>query len=508
MADAVPDDRTDHPDGARPGGAGRAARVRARVAAWTRHSSPVLRVWVAALAGTVAGVALAGSVSTPIGPFDTRVSVRPGLTGVTHVRLGPLGSIELDTHDTPVVVELRVQDLRLDEAERIADDPAVLRGLEEDLARDARVAVRRLSLRALLAGLGGGLLGAFAAAVAWSSLARGAAAAGLLVVGLGGTTALTFDPGAVAEPRYTGLISVAPTAVGRVDTIVERFGQYRAQLSELVRNVVTLYRTTQTLPTFDPGDRTIQVLHVSDIHLNPQAFDLIRLVVDQFGVDAVVDTGDITDWGSRPEAGALTPIREVGVPYVWVRGNHDSRRTQRAVAANPNAVVLDGEAAEVAGLRFWGIGDPRYTPDKTRPVGKDVEREEIGALADRLPAALSPALPVDVLVVHDPRAAEHAGDLVPLILSGHTHSADERRIGEATLLVEGSTGGAGLRGLQGEDPEPLTCTVLYFDPETRRLVAYDRISVRGLGETGARVERHLVSPPHDDGDEAGDGADR
>ena len=43
------------------------------------------------------------------------------------------------------------------------------------------------------------------------------------------------------------------------------------------------------------------LLHVSDLHLNPAGFDLMRQVVDQFQVDGVLDTGDITDWGSAPE---------------------------------------------------------------------------------------------------------------------------------------------------------------------------------------------------------------
>ena len=192
---------------------------------------------------------------------------------------------------------------------------------------------------------------------------------------------MSFDTEAVGEPEYSGLLTVAPTAVGDVEGVVDRFGEYRAQLTELVGNVVTLYRTAQGLPTFDPDDGTVRVLHVSDIHNNPQAFDLIELLVDQFDIDAVADTGDITDWGTEPETRLLDRIEDVGVPYVWVRGNHDSATTQRAVAGQPNAVVLDGDPATVAGLRFWGVADTRYTPNKDQPTGRDVEREQAEAVA-------------------------------------------------------------------------------------------------------------------------------
>jgi hypothetical protein len=63
---------------------------------------------------------------------------------------------------------------------------------------------------------------------------------------------------------------------------------------------------------------------------------------------------------------------------------------------------------------------------------------------------------------------------------------------ETLLLVEGSTGGAGLRALQGDEPVPLTASVLYFDRTSHSLEAYDTITVAGLGGTGATIERHIV----------------
>lgn len=115
--------------------------------------------------------------------------------------------------------------------------------------------------------------------------------------------------------------------------------------------------------------------------------------------------------------------------------------------------------------------------------------------------------PVDVAAVHDPITGEPLDGLVPVVLAGHTH---DRRVGPvipppegedaepepgATLMmVQGSTGGAGLRGLEGEDPEPLALSVLYFDPD-RRLVAYDDITVGGHGLSEAAVQRHLIDVP-------------
>ncbi len=81
------------------------------------------------------------------------------------------------------------------------------------------------------------------------------------------------------------------------------------------------------------------------------------------------------------------------------------------------------------------------------------------------------------------------------MLAGHTHEREVTRLDGGTLLmVQGSTGGAGLRALQGEFPEPLTCTVLYLDPETGALTAYDQITLGGLGQTEVTIEREVVGP--------------
>ena len=62
------------------------------------------------------------------------------------------------------------------------------------------------------------------------------------------------------------------------------------------------------------------------------------------------------------------------------------------------------------------------------------------------------------------------------------------------LMVEGSTGGAGLRGLESTEPLPLALSVLYFD-KTHTVAAYDDIKVGGTGQTQVALERHIVKPP-------------
>ena len=63
------------------------------------------------------------------------------------------------------------------------------------------------------------------------------------------------------------------------------------------------------------------------------------------------------------------------------------------------------------------------------------------------------------------------------------------------MLQQGSTGGAGLRGLQQEEPTPAEASVLYFDRADGDLLAYDDITLGGLGLASAQIERTVLTEP-------------
>jgi hypothetical protein len=164
----------------------------------------------------------------------------------------------------------------------------------------------------------------------------------------------------------------------------------------------------------------------------------------------------------------------------------------------------------VAGLTLVGTPDPRFTPDKSNgddEAGEDVLVESGQDLAE---FAESLSAPPAIALVHDPRQAAPLDGIAPVVLAGHTHEREVRELEEGTLLmVQGSTGGAGLRGLQGEFPEPLTCTVLYVDRDTGELRAYDEITLAGLGETEVTMQRTVLppaGPPVPDAADDGGGA--
>jgi predicted phosphodiesterase len=460
-----------------------------------RSSLVAAEVALIGVVGALLGLLVAGSVRIPVGPFDADLSLTPSLRGSTTVDVPPLGRLELDTHDGPVRLGVSVAALRADAARAIVADPDSLRGLGSEVQGDLRRGVGELAFRTLaVTVLGAAALGALVFRRRWRRVLA-STGVGLAMLAVAGAIAgLTYDDRALAQPKYSGLLASAPAAVGDVQDLLARFDVYQLQLGRLVANVSQLYTVTSSLPVFTPTDDTIRVLHVSDLHLNPTGFEVIGSVVQQFAVDVVIDTGDINDWGSQPEQAYVAGIGRLPVPYVFVRGNHDSFATQAAVAAQPNAVVLDGpEVVEVAGVRFLGQGDPRFTPDR-RTREEDAPGEgsllAVGRTLSR--AAQQEFRPPDIVGVHDPVSARPLMGRTPLVLAGHTHRREDVQEDGTLLIVQGSTGGAGLRALEGEEPTPITLTVLYLDPETRALQAYDDITLGGLGANDASIRRTVA----------------
>jgi predicted MPP superfamily phosphohydrolase len=461
------------------------------------HRSRFVGRWalraVVALAGALLAVAVFGRISAPIGPFDAQLAFRP-VGGGAQVAVPPLGSLAVDVYDGPLRLEIQLQRVDQDRAQALAGDPVRLAGVVNEVTDDLRGAVVRLALTTTALALGGA---AVTSLVVFRRRWREPFLAAVITTGLLVTTAgigaATWRPEALSQPTYTGLLVNANSLIGSAEDIAARFDAYRASLEDLVANVGTLYATLSALPAPGGTTDTVALLHVSDLHLNPAGFDLMAQVVDQFQVDGVLDTGDITDWGSSPENRLIASVGALGVPYVYIRGNHDSATTAGLIAVQPNATVLDDSSVTIAGIEVVGTPDPRFTPDKS--TGDDDAGEEVLTDSGQELAEFVETLdqPPAIAMVHAPGQAGPLDGVVPLVLAGHTHERKVSRLDSGTLLlVEGSTGGAGLRGLEGEYPEPLTCTVLYLDPDTGDLRAYDEITLGGLGETEVTIQRTVV----------------
>jgi predicted phosphodiesterase len=479
-------------------------------------------VLVVSLAGVVVGTMLFAHTALNVGPFKAEMSVTPSFAGGTEIDIPPLGSLHLDSHDGPIHLKVDLGSLDQNRTEALIDDPTAISSAGQSAVDDVTAGVLRLGLRALGAALACALL---LSALIFRNVRRVACAGAIALVVTGGSLGLaagTIRKDSIAEPRYEGLLVNAPAVVGDARRIADNYGRYADQLQELVSNVSRIYLTVSALPIYEPSANTTRILHVSDLHLNPSSWGLIRTVVKQWDIDAVIDTGDIVDWGSSAETTYVSSIAQLGVPYIYVRGNHDSSAIQQAVGRQKNAVVLDDSITTVDGVTIAGIGDPEFTPDKTEtpPAANadDPATNPLLASGDQLAATVRDSkTKVDIALVHDPAMAQPLAGLVPLVLAGHLHqravsmlpapapapaasgSPSPATIGpqppiSTRLMIEGSTGGAGLRGLENKQATPLALSVLYFD-ESHTLKAYDDIQLGGTGESNVTMQRKVIGSP-------------
>ena len=463
------------------------------------HRLPrLLRPLVAVLLGLVGGwlgLTLGGTVHHEVGPLTTSMRVLPAWGGGTSLVIAPLGELDLDTHGGPLGIRATLEGVDVEEAQALVARPELLSDLKPRASADLVWELKMAALRAVLASLVGAVaLSALASRRVSSTLVGGGTA--LLAVTCSLAVGLTtWNPAALAEPRYTGLLSSAPSVVGSAETIVTDFSRYGDQLAQIVRNVSGIYTATSSLPLLPPGDDVVKILHVSDLHLAPQAWDLIRTVATQYDVDVIVDSGDITDHGTAAENRYVEEIRHLDRPYLWVRGNHDSPVTERAMRRLRNVTVLEGRPRRVAGLTFLGAGDPTFTPDKTLLNGPEL----VTRAAQKLAETAREAGGVDVLVFHDPADEDTFDGAARTALFGHLHYRRVEQGEQGTwMMVQGSTGGSGLRALEPDpEPAPIMLSVLYVDRSTHELRAYDDIRLGGLGNASAEIDRQVLDPPSD-----------
>jgi predicted phosphodiesterase len=437
-----------------------------------------------------------------VGPARVRLEAGAALTGSSRLAAPPFGSVSARTHQGPVAFRATVDDVdvkrlgRLLEGSpgpsgpggpRLAELEATLGPLEDQ----ARRAATGFLLRIAALGLAGGLAGVV--------LFRRRTRRRLLRCGLGGLAATvlllgpalaTYDITAFREPRYDGALEYAPALIGDVRTGLDRLRTLREEMVRIGHNLDRAYAALASPVGEVDGNGTVRVLHVSDLHLNPAGFDLAERLADQFDVAAVVDTGDMGTWGLPTEPQVAANVGRFDMPYLFVKGNHDDEDMVEAVARHDNARVLDHTGTEVAGIRFFGVADPTFTPGKGWRVDEFEELKVarsvgVGDAVDR--QALRP----DVLLVHDGRLAAYARGRVATVLEGHLHRFGTEVVNGTRTLQTGTTGAAGPDNFRATEPPPAGAQVIYFDPETRRPVAVDRITVRLPGSSFS-VERVLL----------------
>ena len=450
------------------------------------------------LAGTLIGVALFGHGKAAVGPLQTVLSLQPTFSGGTLIELGPLGEISFASHSGLVGVKIEVKSMTPALATDLVSSNDKIDKLKSSVTDTLRSSFIYVAIKASIAGA---LFSLLFMLLAFRSFKRSVISFTLSLVissAVAISAYLSYQPQAITQPVYRGLVQAAPSLIGSAKDIADNFDKYRDQMAGLLSNVTTLYNAGENLQDYSLPDDSIKVLHISDLHLNPQGWDMVKLLTKNFKVSVIVDTGDISDHGTVAEDPYLSEIGKLKVPYIYVRGNHDSKHTQEVISNFPNAYVLDNSAILINGLTFAGVGDPRFTPDKSEEYN-EINDLDVATTARSFATYLRGAIsgePIkpDLILVHDPAMSKELLSLSPLVLAGHLHHRSSKFLDETTqLMVQGSTGGSGLRALTDGKADSLEATILHFDPVTKKLIAWNNVTMSGLGYADVKISRHLPS---------------
>ena len=201
---------------------------------------------------------------------------------------------------------------------------------------------------------------------------------------------------------------------------------------------------------FVPEDITkppaARFLLVSDIH-GANQYPVMKRIIDDEKITAVIDSGDLLNFGSVTEAelsGIFTSIKNLRVPYIFVRGNHDAssladQALLERMAKIPNVVLLEPTPQSytelgVNGVLVAGFNDPRFFGDDN----KNNDQKEQPA-ADAFNQAFANRSRPDIVVTHEPAAAKMVASAT-LLVNGHLHKdeLEGNRIGVGTFTGGGT----------------------------------------------------------------------
>lgn len=433
-----------------------------------------------------------------VGPARLEVSVSPAISPRTVVEIPPFGSVRAATHRGPLALVLRLEDIDIVRTTRMIGSGAL--SIPETISPDAAAEIPVSGIPALAWRLiGGGLAGSvFAAALVVLALRRRRAVV-VLTAGLAfvlpaivvATAYATWDITAFRAPTLRGSLVHAPQLLDVFSTRVADIERLKEQAGRLASNLSEYYADERSLASGGSLPGTYRVLHVSDLHLDPVGAELALSVARSYETSLVVDTGDLPILGADVESGVFSSLIGASVPRVYIPGNHDSPASLEALERLGVTVLASG-TVEVDGLRIFGVSDP-----VSRGFGVEPEAALVRNAAEQASGRLRRSMrsgeaTPDIVAVHNPLMESPFVGLVPIVLSGHSHSARLRIADGTVLLNSGTLGGMPYDPEKSERrPVPYGLSVLYFTMEPpRRLIAIDSISVYPTRST--TVSREVI----------------
>lgn len=418
-------------------------------------------------------IQLLGPINFTTGAFEFEASLKLWGKGRTLIYFPPLGKVTASTHWPPLDFHLLLKNINTEELATLTSHIPLADFWSGDLFQDIKTNIIKytasLFLLAFLLGMISPLL--------WTR--QGVSKKEMLLMGLVNLLVLVFfvsaaffsyNTAAFLEAEYQGVLEAAPWVLhtlyeGR--DIVENIG---AQFTEVVESISFLEKEINKNTPLDEPQNTIKVLHVSDIHNNPAAFNFIRRIVDTFNVQLIIDTGDMVDYGMDLELELfLQNFNEINVPYVFIPGNHESPLVVEQLKELENITVLEDGEIEMAGLKITGLADPASSSTALSLSDETLVEEKAQQLAKNVAGSGE----ATIIAAHNPKLFKYLRKDGNLLLGGHLHKPFVNKNEEYIEINAGTTGASGIRGLQNlEINFSLVLLDLHYAEQEERYVPF------------------------------------
>jgi len=444
-------------------------------------------ILICAILGPLVFIHTFDSIMVNLQGMELSLGLKLAQKGSTTIHLPPIGVLKAYTHTAPITINIILQNIDLDVIKAIIDSIHDKNELISLIREDVLKAVKLLAVKTLILGMVGAIFVAFILKLKKREFIYCILISLLLVVIILSWTFLPYNITAFDKPEYFGTLKAAPWLIDIWNKGMSQINVLGQQLKSMSDGISMVFSRMDNIASTE--ESMVRVLHVSDIHNNPAAFDFMEQIVQNFNVDVVIDTGDITDYGTILEDMVIKNLSNLPVQYIFVAGNHDSPNTMEMIAAIDNVTILDGDMINVKGINILGFSDVR---SKTLNIDSSDDKDNLKlnlTIQDKLYSL--DEMP-DILAVHDPEATEGLRGLVPIILNGHVHKASLKEENGSLIINAGTTGAAGIRGIQSKGDIPYSAILLYFKSNEAlkkpQLFAADIIKISNL-KAGFQVER-------------------
>lgn len=426
--------------------------------------------------------------------FDVEIDLKLSDQPATVFDFPPVGRIRASTHKSPLDINLTLDAIHQERLKAIIENIKSKDELISLLKEKGNVVVQLFMIRLAVIAILGGIAGASLIKFDRQSILIGTIMGIIIVLILTTMTYYTYDLSKFNDPNYEGMLEAAPWMIGMIQKGLDSIDQLGEEMELIASNMAELFSKVDTLRPLSRVTGDLKVLHITDIHNNPVALPFVEEIVDSFGVDLIIDTGDITDYGTPLEGELLKRIDDLKVPYIFIAGNHDSPDIVESMREFENVIVLQADVINIKGLVIAGVEDPAAKSNQIKPLEEEDMAEYKEGL-EELVARLK--VTPDIVITHNFKLGKGLLGEIPLLLHGHDHVFKIYDMKGTTIIDAGTTGASGIRGLQSEEGIPYSVALLHYnssteEPEKWSLDVVDIIKFYDR-HSGFILERKLIN---------------